>query len=266
METVTFQNIKEFSHSKTESLRGLKTNIQFCGDDVKVIMFTSSIPDEGKSTIAFDLAKSFTDSDKKVLLIDTDMRGSVMIGHLGARTGSGKKISGLSHYLSGQKKLQEVIYPTQINNLSIVFSGPTVPNPTEILENKYFDELIEYGRNHYDYILLDCAPIGAVIDAAVIAKHCDGAVMVVAQGVVGTRVIINAKKQLEAAGVRILGVVLNKVKTEKHHYGMYYGRYYGKYYGKYYGNYYGNYYDESVGGSGPKEKNKRKNQEVAEAI
>jgi capsular exopolysaccharide synthesis family protein len=249
MEQVTFRNIREFSHIKKESLRAIKTNLQFCGDDVRVVMFTSSIPNEGKSTITIDLAVSFTDSGKKVLVIDSDMRGSVMVGHLKAKAEDGRKISGLSHYLSGQKTLEEVLYETQIPGLSIIFAGPSVPNPTEILEKKYFEQLIGYGREHYDYVLIDCAPMGAVIDAAVIAKHCDGAVLVIAQGVAGSRDIAGAKNQLDAAGVRILGVVLNKVKQEKHRYGRYYGGYYGGYYGNYYGsnNYHGNSDDDVQG-------------------
>jgi capsular exopolysaccharide synthesis family protein len=235
MATVTFKNIEGFSHAKKESLRAIKTNIQFCGDDIKTIMFTSSLPDEGKSTIAYDLAVSFTDSGKRVLLLDTDMRGSVMVGHLQAKLEGGKKIAGLSHYLSGQKALDEVLYETAIPNLSIIFSGPSVPNPTEILDKEYFASLIAYAREQFDYILIDCAPLGAVIDAAVVAKHCDGAVIVIAQGIAATRMISNTKRQLEATGVRILGAVINKAKQEKRHYGRYYGKYYGRYYGDYYG-------------------------------
>jgi capsular exopolysaccharide synthesis family protein len=240
MDTVKFRNIKEFSYAKKESLRTLKTNLQFCGDDVRVVMFTSSFPNEGKSTIAFDLAMSLTESGKRVLLVDTDLRGSVLVGQLRAKAEEGKKIVGLSHYLSGQKSLEEVVYETKIPKLHMVFAGPSVPNPTEILEKRYFEKLIEYGRENYDYVLVDCAPIGAVIDAAIVAKQCDGAVLVIAQGMAGTKAIMNSKKQLEAAGIKILGVVLNKCKTEKHHYGKYYGRYYGKYYGGY--GYYGNNY------------------------
>lgn len=235
METIELRNIKKNSYTKTESLRALKTNIQFCGDDVKTILFTSSVPDEGKSTVTFDLARSLTESGKSVLLIDTDMRKSVLVGRLRAKTLEKKgEIQGLSHYLSGQKSLSEVLYATQIPKLFMVFAGPSVPNPTEILEKKYFAELIEFGRNQFDYVLIDCAPVGAAIDAAIVAKHCDGAVLVIAQGVAGSRMIASVKKQLEASGVRILGAVLNKVKMEKSHYGKYYGSYYGNYYGNYY--------------------------------
>jgi capsular exopolysaccharide synthesis family protein len=111
-----------------------------------------------------------------------------------------------------------------------------VPNPTEILEKKYFEELLNFGREHFHYIILDCAPIGAAIDAAVVAKHCDGAILVVAQGMASGRMILNVKKQLEASGVKILGAVLNKVRMKKNSYeGGYYGGYYGTYYGSYYG-------------------------------
>lgn len=238
METIELHNVKKHSYTMTESLRALKTNLQFCGDDVKTILFTSTLPDEGKSTVTFDLARSLTESGKSVLLIDTDMRKSVLIGRLRAKSIGKGEIQGLSHYLSGQKSLSEVLYATQIPKLFMVFAGPSVPNPTEILEKKYFAEMIEFARKQFDYVLIDCAPVGAAIDAAIVAKHCDGAVLVVAQGMANSRMILSVKKQLEASGVRILGAVMNKVKMEKSHYGKYYGRYYGSYYGSYYGNYY----------------------------
>jgi capsular exopolysaccharide synthesis family protein len=236
METVKFGKLKNQSYTMKESLRALKTNIQFCGDDIKTILITSAVPDEGKSTVALDLARSLTESGKRVLLIDTDMRKSVFVGRLRATSSAGGEIHGLSHYLSGQKKLEDVLYGTEIPRLFMIFAGPAVPNPTEILEKKYFEELLAFGREHFSYIILDCAPIGAAIDAAVVAKQCDGALLVIAQGMASARLIGNVKKQLEASGVKILGAVLNKVKLKKNGYeGSYYGGYYGSYYGSYYG-------------------------------
>lgn len=238
MQTVSLGQVKEQSYTMKESLRALKTNIQFCGDDVQTILITSSIPNEGKSTVTMDLGRSLTESGKRVLLIDTDMRKSVLIGRLRAKNINGGEIYGLSHLLSGQRKLEEVLYTTSIPKLFMVFAGPSVPNPTEILDKKYFGELMEFARKHFDYVLLDCAPLGAAIDAAVIAKHCDGAIIVIAQGMASGRLISSAKRQLETSGVRILGAVLNKVKMKKIGYGSYYGGYYGGYYGSYYGEYY----------------------------
>lgn len=227
MQFVLLENISELEYAMKESLRALKTNIQFCGDDIQTILITSTIPNEGKSTVTIDLARSMTESGKRVLLIDTDMRKSILIGRLRAKNAAGGEIYGLSHYLSGQRKLDEVLYSTDIQKLSIIFAGPSVPNPTEILDKKYFGELIDFGKEHFDYVLLDCAPLGAAIDAAVAAKYCDGAIMVIAQGIASGRMISGAKKQLEASGVRILGAVLNKVKMKKSEYGHYYGNYYG---------------------------------------
>lgn len=227
MQFVLLENISELEYAMKESLRALKTNIQFCGDDIQTILITSTIPNEGKSTVTIDLARSMTESGKRVLLVDTDMRKSILIGRLRAKNAAGGEIYGLSHYLSGQRKLDEVLYSTDIQKLSIIFAGPSVPNPTEILDKKYFGELIDFGKEHFDYVLLDCAPLGAAIDAAVAAKYCDGAIMVIAQGIASGRMISGAKKQLEASGVRILGAVLNKVKMKKSEYGHYYGNYYG---------------------------------------
>ena len=233
METVKFGQIKEQSYTMKESLRALKTNIQFCGDDVKTILITSAVPNEGKSTVAMDLARSLTESGKRVLLIDSDMRKSVFVGRLQAQASNGGEICGLSHYLSGQRRLEDVMYGTEIPRLFMIFAGPSVPNPTEILEKKYFAELLKFGKEHFNYILIDCAPLGATIDAAVVAKYCDGAILVIAQGMASSRLISNVKKQLEASGVKILGAVLNKVKVKK---SSYEGSYYGGYYGSYYGN------------------------------
>lgn len=235
METVKFGQLKDQSYAMKESLRALKTNIQFCGDDIKTILITSAVPNEGKSTVAMDLARSLTESGKRVLLIDTDMRKSVFVGRLRAQASNGGEISGLSHYLSGQRRLEDVMYGTDIPRLFMIFAGPSVPNPTEILEKKYFEELLKFAKEHFNYILLDCAPLGATIDAAVVAKQCDGAILVIAQGKASSRLIVNVKKQLEASGIKILGAVLNKVKIKKSTYdGSYYGGYYGSYYGSYY--------------------------------
>ena len=242
METVKLQ-LKEQSNTLKESLRALKTNIQFCGDDKKVILFTSAIPNEGKSTVVMDLARSLTDSKKSVLVIDADIRKSVLVGRMRAKiiNGSAKEIYGLSHLLSGQKKIPDILYASEKTGMFIVFAGPSVPNPTEMLEKKYFEELIEFAREQFDYILVDCPPMGAAIDAAVIAKYCDGAIVVASQGTVSSRGIANVKRQLENAGIPILGAVLNKVQMKKN---GYYGSYYGGYYGGYYGSYYGQYHKD----------------------
>ncbi len=232
MQEIKLNEMRKQSNGMRESLRELRTNIRFCGDDIKTILFTSVSPNEGKSTVVMDFARSLIEAENKVLVIDCDMRKSVLVGRHRAKRADGGRILGLSHFLSGQKSLEEVVYQTQFANLMMIFAGPSVVNPTELLENRYYSELIESMRGLFDYVLIDSAPLGAAIDAAVIAKECDGAIIVISQGEVSSRSVVSVRKQLEASGVRILGAVLNKVDIKK-----------AGYYGKYYGNYYGKYYD-----------------------
>lgn len=231
MERIEFGMWKKPSYAKEEALRTLRTNLQFCGDDIKTIMISSYAPNEGKSTVAISLARSIAESGKRVLLIDSDIRKSVLAGKMRVKTESGNSIYGLSHYLSGQKSLNAVFCRVKdLPLMNVIFAGPSVPNPTEILDNRYFETLMEFAKEKFDIVIVDTAPIGMVIDAAVVAKHCDGAVLVVAQGQSNRRQIAEAKSQLEASGVRMLGAVLNKVDISK---GNYYNKYYGKYYGQY---------------------------------
>ena len=107
MEQVILNDVRDQSYTMRESLRALRVNIEFCGDDKKVIMFTSTAPDEGKSTVTFELARTIAAAGKTVLYIDTDMRKSAMVGRHRAKTVSGKEILGLSHFLSGWKKVEK---------------------------------------------------------------------------------------------------------------------------------------------------------------
>ncbi|MBQ1527545.1 MAG: polysaccharide biosynthesis tyrosine autokinase [Lachnospiraceae bacterium] len=240
MREVNLTSLSKQSNTMTEALRELRTNIGFCGDDIRTILFTSALPNEGKSTVVVDIARSLDEAGKRVLIIDSDMRKSVLVGRLRAKAKGGETIKGLSLFLSGQCRLEEVLYKTQLNKMYMIFSGPRVLNPTELLEKKYFSTLVQAVREKFDYVLIDCAPLGAAIDAAVVARECDGAVIVAAQGTATSKMLLNVKRQLENAGVSILGAVLNKVDMKK---ANYYGKYYGGYYGKYYGKYYSEYYD-----------------------
>lgn len=227
---VTFERLEQLEFRTDEAYKALRTNISFCGDDVKVIAITSSVPNEGKSAVSFHLARSFAEDGKKVLYIDADIRKSVYE----ARYGVDVETVGLSHYLTGQKKLDEVIYETNIEDLNTIFTGQVAPNPSELLGNHKFEELVSTQRPLYDYIIIDCPPLGSVIDAAVVARQCDGALIVIETDNVGYKIVQNVKRQLEQSGCRILGVVLNKVETTgKGYYGKgYYGKgYYG--YGSY---------------------------------
>ena len=221
-----------------EAIKTLRTNIQFCGSGLKTIMFTSSMPDEGKSETAFALASSFGNIGKKVLLVDADIRKSVMVKRYEIKGNP----NGLSQYLSGQKSLEEICYETDMENLDMVLSGPFSPNPAELLEDELFKTMIESVKEIYDYIIIDTPPMANVIDGAIIASQCDGAVIVIESGAISYRLVQKVRSQLEKSGCRILGAVLNRVGGgyEQSYYEKYYGRRGGKYYGKY-GRHYGRY-------------------------
>ena len=217
---------QKLDYSGAEAYKSLRTNLQFCGEDKKVIAITSCTPNEGKSSVTMNLAVSLADAGKKVLLIDADLRKSVLVG----RTKVKESIKGLTHYLSKQAALIEVICATNVKNLHIVYAGPVPPNPAELLGGKHFRELLTSLRKVYDYILVDTPPLGSVIDSAIIAEECDGSIMVIETGVISYRFAQDVKRQLEKSNCPILGVVLNKVDMSKQ---GYYGKYYGKYYRKY---------------------------------
>ena len=168
----------------TEAIKTLRTNLQFCGTGIKVIMFTSAMPDEGKSDISFAMADAMAQIGKKTLLIDADIRKSV----LSYRYHLKRKLNGLSQFLSGQKTLDEVLYHTDNELLDIIFAGPYSPNPAELLEEEIFGATIQKLKNEYDYIIIDTPPMGALIDGAIVARHCDGAVLVIESGAVSWRI------------------------------------------------------------------------------
>jgi len=219
-------------YNMTESMRSLRTNLLFCGDDIKSVIITSTLPDEGKSTISMNIARSFAEMGRKTILIDADLRKSVVLSVNGIRLENRGTIFGLSHYLSGQKKLEEITYETEVENLHMIVAGPVVSNSTELLDKKYFNRMLERYREEYDMVIIDGSPLGLVIDSAVMAPKCDGTILVVEQGNADRKMIYSVKQQLNTAGANILGVVLNKVKSSTT---GYYKRYYKKGYGYGYG-------------------------------
>lgn len=230
MTQIKFKKKDKLDFKASEAFKTLRTNILFCGSDVKVICLTSSTPNEGKTSVSMQLALSFAEAGKRVLFVDADIRRSVIVGRYKVQG----ELMGLTHYMTGQKDLEEVIYTTEQEGLDIIFAGPVAPNPTELLGGEEFQQMIESEREHYDYIIIDAPPLGSVIDAAIIAKYADGAIIIVESCAISYKLAQSVKHQLEKSECRILGVVLNKMDLEKNgYYGSYYGKYYGKYEGRY---------------------------------
>lgn len=195
----------ENNYFTKEAYKVLRTNIQFCGQDIKVIGFTSCRENEGKTTIVLHTAKSFAELGKKVLVIDADMRKSVLMG----KYTNVQNAEGLSEYLTGLTDFSKCIYASQYENMHLMFAGQFPPNPTELLSSKFFADLLEKVKQKYDYILIDLPPLGAVIDAAIVAPLCDGTILVFSNSKIHTTEAQNIISQLKTAGCRILGAVLN---------------------------------------------------------
>lgn len=200
-----------------EAYKTLRTNLQFCGQDIQVVAVTSCHENEGKTTITLNLARSLAELGKKVLVIDADMRKSIIAG----RHTNVKNPAGLSEVLTGMVKLADSVYATQYPQLHMIFSGKYPPNPVELLSGKYFKALVAETRKVYDYVLIDTPPLGRVIDAAVVSPICDGVILVMADSAVRSRQAQEVVEQLRKSDSKILGVVRNSVSTRR-------AKYYGK--------------------------------------
>lgn len=222
MKEIIYKHPDQNNYGVNEAYKILRTNVEFSGVENQAIVITSCLPNEGKSTTAISLAVSLAETGKKVLLIDADMRKSVL--HREFQIQGAYK--GLSHFLSGQAELSDIMCKVRGLDLVVMLAGVVPPNPTEMLGQKRFKTLLASGRKVYDYIIIDAPPLGSVIDAAIIAKECDASILVMAAKTISRKFAKTVKNQLEKSRCPILGVVLNKVDIKE-------SKYYGKYYGKY---------------------------------
>ena len=207
MNNITIKLPGEKDFFTQEAFKVLRTNLQFCGQDIQTIAITSCNENEGKTTIALHLAQSLAELGKQVLLIDADMRKSVLAG----RNTNATEIVGLSELLTGMISLGEALYETQSPNLQLIFAGKYPPNPVELLSSKHFATLIAETKKIYQYVIVDTPPLGRVIDAAVVAPNCDGTVLVVGNST-RYRQAQDVVAQLKKSGSKILGAVRNNTK------------------------------------------------------
>lgn len=204
----------------TEAFKTLRTNLVYT-EGVQVIAMTSTVPNEGKTVSSFNLACAFAQMNKRVLLIDADLRKGSMRRFFTLNT----KVAGLSEALSGQSG--HIIQPTVVPNLDITFAGKVPPNPTELLSSDIFESILSSLRNTYDYIIIDTPPMKVAMDAAIIGRIADGVVLVVRNDFVKKQELRRTKIQLERNGARIIGTVLNRVKKDQVDYQEYaYDKYY----------------------------------------
>lgn len=204
------------------AIKTLLTNIKFSSIDgpTKSIVVTSTIPNEGKSTIAVGLAQSIASSGKSVLLVECDMRKRSLANILGVHASSG-----IYAVLSGQVQLNDAAIATPVPGLYFLDSEPHIPNPVDIIGSKRFSKLVSTAETIYDYVVIDTPPVGTFVDAAMASRAVDGTVLVVREKFTRRQDAANAVEQLKKAGANILGVVMNYCENERSdHYYEYYNK------------------------------------------
>ncbi|MEC0180263.1 CpsD/CapB family tyrosine-protein kinase [Paenibacillus peoriae] len=193
----------------SEEYRMLRTNIQFSSVDepIEVMMVASAQAGEGRTVTISNLAVTYAQEGKKVLVMDMDLRRSSLHHMFGLLNHTG-----LTRVLANQQAWQDVVQETGIDQLHAITAGPNPPNPSEMLSSRKMKALLVELKEHYDVILMDTPPLLSFPDGLIVSAMCDGVILVVQAGKVKKDVVKKAKAHLERVKARILGVVLNNVK------------------------------------------------------
>ena len=231
MKKVSIKHLQPLKYTGNEAINTICSNISFVGNDVKKVALTSCGENEGKSFLSMQIAYTMAKRGRRVIVIDADLRKSVMVGHFGITTEGDLK--GLAHYLAGHNEIEDVIYQTNVENLYLVPAGRDVANPIPLLLSKAFTDLMKILNKEYDMVIVDTPPVGVVIDAAEIAKCCDGVIFVVKYKHTHRRELIDAKQQITQTGTPILGCILNDVTFDSISSKKYYGKSYYSHSGYY---------------------------------
>lgn len=220
---------EELPFQATEAFNTLCGNIQMSGYKLQVIGVTSAFANEGKSSVSYHFAKSMARYGKKVLLLDTDMRKSVLGLQLPLilKDRASQKMLGLSDYLCTDIEVKEIIYQTKTPGFDIIGAGKVPPNAATLLSGSRFGELIESLRANYDYIIVDTPPVNVVVDGMFVMNDCDGSVIVLEAGSTERKMAEKAIQIVQQAEANFLGVVMNKVRYANGYYGYSYKYGYG---------------------------------------
>jgi len=204
---------------EAESYRKLRTNIQYSSIDkeIKSIVVTSACPMEGKSTVSGNLALSFAQNGKKVIIVDCDLRKPSI-----HRKFNISNLCGLSEVMIGKEPLDNAIQKYK-SNLHILTSGKIPPNPAEMINSTTMSNLLEELKEEYDIVIIDSSPLEAVTDGQILSTKVDGTILVLKAGKSKIESVKEAKNLLNKVGANIIGLVINEVSNSKKKYDYYYG-------------------------------------------
>ena len=228
-------------YSCSEAMNTLCTNLSYCGPNIRTILITSRYAQEGKSSIAINMMRTLAGYGKKVLLVDADLRASDMARRY-RFSFPDKETFGLAQYLAGMCGLDDVVYQTSLPGACALPAGRCVLNSMQLLASPRFGEMMRTIKQNFDVILVDTPPAGVIVDAVEIAKHCDGAVLVVGYNKGRKQDVGEVAANIAMTGCKVLGAVMNGVELKSFSNRKYYyrsGRYSTYYHGYGYGYGYG---------------------------
>lgn len=231
----TIVNMPTLPYAIEEAVNRLRVNISFLGSEVKKIMVISSMPDEGKSFVTMQLWRQMAEANVKSILLDMDLRKSVMVNKYQIKLENYGRIHGMSYYLANDIELEECVLRTNIGKGDILPNADNVVNPSMLLEGQKFERTLKTLEEQYRYVFVDSPPLNLVSDGEKIGSLCDGAILVVRADETSKSMVRNSIRQLERANSPVLGIVLSRAKNGT---GGYYSKRYGQYYGSksgYYG-------------------------------
>lgn len=208
----------------SESIKNIRTNLQFSAVDkkLKVILNTSPEAGDGKSFISANLAAAYAQEGKKVLIIDCDLRRGREHTIFGVENPTDGGYSNLILNYKEEIKMSRYIVSTKVKNIDLIPTGPTPPNPIELLSSRSNGELIETLKKHYDIIILDSPPVLGISDTSILLKYSDANLVIVSSGKTQFELLERTKKVFETANSKITGVVINKANVKKNGYYSYY--------------------------------------------
>lgn len=203
-----------------EAIRSVRTNIQFSDIDHKnkIIAMTSSKPSEGKTTVVYKLAQSFAENGERVVLLDFDLRAP----KLGVVAGIDNNV-GLTNVITGKLELDRALYRDKgQENLFILLSGPTPPNPAEILASNHIKDLVNELSQSFDYVFIDTPPVGLFTDASIVSTFCDGMIFAIKSNDTKKEEISRALDNLKKVNAKVIGAILTFADVKEFNYKGYY--------------------------------------------
>lgn len=203
-----------------EAIRSVRTNIQFADIDHKnkIIAMTSSKPSEGKTTVVYKLAQSFAENGERVVLMDFDLRAP----KVGVVAGIDNNV-GLTNVITGKLELDRALYRDKgQENLFLLLSGPTPPNPAEILASNHIKDLVNELSQSFDYVFIDTPPVGLFTDASIVSTFCDGMIFAIKSNDTKKEEIARAIDNLKKVNAKVIGAVLTFADVKEFNYKGYY--------------------------------------------